>query len=85
MFAMIGVFSSVDANTSEASVPKREFKPSDVKFFSEAERQEWLAEMRASLPIIKRQRGPFGMLQDPSAPVVKKKKAPPTTRRVGTN
>ena len=62
--------------STNSLAPKKVFKPTDVKFLNETKRQEWLAEMRATLPIAHRQRGPFGHIQDPSAPVVKKKIAP---------
>jgi len=71
--AMTCLLSSAN-DGKKAVAPAKEFKPSDVKFFSESERQEWLAEMKASLPIAHRQRGPFGLLQDPSKPVLVKKK-----------
>lgn len=67
---------SLAGDGKKPAAPDREFKPSDAKFLSEDERQEWLAEMRASLPIAHRARGPFGFVQNPSAPVAKKEKAP---------
>lgn len=73
--ALTAMVSSAD-DVKKPAAPDREFKPSDAKFLNETERQEWLAEMRASLPIAHRAHGPFGMRQNPSAPIMKKKQAP---------
>lgn len=56
--------------------PVISFEPSDAKFMGEDERLAWLNEMRSTLPIVKRKKGPFGFIQDTSAVAVVKKVVP---------
>ncbi len=70
------VVPSLANDVKTSAMPEKDFKARDSKFLSEAERQTWLEEMRNSLPIVKRSKGPFGLLQNLSAPVVKKRAAP---------
>ena len=52
------------------------FKAMDAKFIKPEERVGWLDNMRSTLPIAKRDKGPFGLAQDASAIVAVKKAAP---------
>lgn len=64
----------------KSAAPGNKFKAKKSHFLSEDAREKWLVEMRSSLPMVKRNRGPFGLLQNPAttdAPAVVQKKAAP--------
>ena len=76
IFTVISILLSNVVFSAEDTKSATDTEVKDLRFLSEDEKKQWLVKMRSKLPIVKRQRGPFGMLQTIAAPTVQAKGAP---------